>query len=291
MSIKKTLCVSINGVCSLLLFLILLTSKSYMYSSLFKFLILFLSILIFVGCIVLLRNQKSSWCKLLFALNIVFTIGIIVVHILKINNLLYMFRSVHNFKSFILSTGERGVLIYILLQTAQVIFLPVPASIIALAGALIYGPFWGSIYCIAGVLLGSYISFFLGRILGFKLVAWVVGYDNAIKYANILNDSGKIFLGIAFLLPMFPDDILCLISGITTMKFKYFFIITTIFRPIGAICMCYFGGGYVIPFSGWGIPLWVVIGIALMLLVIYVYKNQNKIEDWFVNKLRKADKK
>jgi len=291
MSAKRALCISINGICSTMLFLILITSKSYMYSGIFKFTLLFLSILIFFGCIALFKNKKTSLCKLLFIINVIATMVIIVLHILKVNNLLYIFRSVNNFKSFILSTGNKGIAIYILLQMAQVIFLPVPASIIALAGAIIYGPFWGSIYCIAGVLIGSYISFFLGRFLGFKLVVWVAGYDNAVKYANILNNSGKIFLGIAFLLPMFPDDILCLISGITSMKFKYFFIITTIFRPIGAICMCYFGGGYIIPFSGWGIPIWIIIGIFMLILIVFVYKNQRKIEDWVVNKFRKKDKK
>ena len=287
MSAKRALCISINGICSCLLFLLLITSKSYMYTGFFKFSTLFFSILIFFGCIVLLKNKKTTICKFLFVINIILTFVIIALHILKINNLLYVFRSVNNFKSFILSTGNKGIAIYILLQTAQVVFLPVPASIIALAGSIIYGPFWGSLYCTAGVLIGSYISFFLGRVLGFKLVVWIAGYDNAVKYANILNNSGKIFLGIAFLLPMFPDDILCLISGITTMKFKYFFFITTIFRPIGVICMCYFGGGYIIPFNGWGIPIWIVIAILMLCLVVYVYKNQRKLEEWVINKFRR----
>jgi len=116
---------------------------------------------------------------------------------------------------------------------------------------------------------------------------WIAGIDNAKKYASILNNSGRIFLGIAFLLPMFPDDILCLIAGLTTMSFKEFFIITSLFRPIGAICMCYFGGGYIIPFSGWGIPVWVVIGILMTTLVAAIYKNQTKIENWIINKFKK----
>lgn len=293
MSLKKSICLILSIFCSFLVLTVLFTSKPYLYGKSFKFLILFSSCLILFLTIILLYLQKIKSCKICFLTNIILTIVFIGFHILNINNLLYIFKSVYNFKNFILSTGKKGIFIYTLLQMLQVIFLPVPASVIALAGALIYGPFWGSVYCIAGVLLGSYISFFLGRFLGFKLVVWIAGYDNAKKYANILNNSGKMFLGIAFLLPMFPDDILCLIAGITSMKFKYFFIISTLFRPIGAICMCYFGGGYIIPFSGWGIPVWIIIGIVLLSLVIFAYKYQSKIELWLINKFKKkkVDKK
>jgi len=287
MSLKKTLCLTINAICSLLIFLVVVTSKPYMYGSVLKFSLIFFSVSMFFICVLLIKSKKTKSCKIVFLINVLFTIIFTVFHLLSINNLLYIFKSVNNFKNFILSTGKKGIFIYTFLQMAQVIFLPVPASIIALAGAIIYGPFWGSVYCIIGVLLGSYISFFLGRFVGFRLVVWIAGYDNAKKYANILNNSGKMFLGIAFLLPMFPDDILCLIAGITSMKFKYFFIITTLFRPIGAICMCYFGGGYIIPFSGWGIPVWIVIAIVMITLVVFAYKYQAKIEEWMVKKFRK----
>ena len=287
MSLKKYLCLAINAICTLFIFFAVITSKSYMYGNTLKFVMIFFSVLMFFVCALLIKFNQTKSCKILFLINVIFSVAFTVYHVLSVNNLLFIFKSVSNFKNFILSTGNKGKFIYTFLQMAQVIFLPVPASIIALAGALIYGPFWGSVYCIIGVLLGSYIAFFLGRFLGFKLVVWIAGYDNAKKYANILNNSGKLFLGIAFLLPMFPDDILCLIAGITSMKFKYFFIITTLFRPIGAICMCYFGGGYIIPFSGWGIPVWIIIGILMAALVFLAYKYQSKIETWIVNKFKK----
>lgn len=224
--------------------------------------------------------------RFIFITNVIITFILLIIHFLKVNNLLYIFSSVYSFREFILSTKKLGVLIYILIQAAQIIFLPVPASIIALAGAIIYGPFLGGLYCSIGVLIGSYISFFIGRTLGHKIVCWIVGAENANKYTNILNNNGVIFLCVAYLLPMFPDDILCLISGLTNMKFKSFCIASTIFRPIGVFCMCYFGSGSIIPFSGWGIPLWIVIAIVMTTLTIYTYKHQKKIEGWVLGKLK-----
>ena len=291
MSIKRIFYNIINFVCSLIIFFIFLTSKSYIYNDIFIFLSILITCFISISGIFILEHNQTTLLKIGFIFHILFTISILFFHVLKTNNLLYIFSSVATFKFFILSTKGLGVVIYILIQMAQIIILPIPASIIAIAGAIIYGPLLGSIFCTIGVLLGSYISFIIGRTLGYKLVCWAVGKDNAEKYANILNNNGKIFMCIAFLLPMFPDDILCLIAGLTNMKFSHFFAIATIFRPIGVICMCFFGSGSIIPFSGWGIPLWIIIGLLMLTVIIISCKYKDNLEKWLVNRFSKAHEK
>ena len=169
--------------------------------------------------------------------------------------------------------------------TLQVIFLPIPASIICIVGSIIYGPLFGAIYCSIGVLLGSLISFLIGRIFGYKLVSWIVGVSNADKYSEIIRTKGVFFLGLAFLLPMFPDDILCFIAGITKMSFKKFLVITLITRPIGVICMAIFGSGHIIPFSGWGIYAWSIILVVAVALVFVIMKWQDQIQNFVLRKV------
>ncbi len=291
MNYKKTIAIAINFLSTFIIFLVFSQARPYQYSNILKFFVLFLSVSVSIASFILLKSGKIKLFKGLFLINIGAMLFLFAYHILYTKNMLYVFSSVQNFKNFILSTGTMGILIYIFIQMGQIIFLPIPASIIAVAGAVIYGPLLGAIYCTVGVLLGSYLSFFIGRTLGYRLVCWVVGRENAEKYANLLNNNGKVFLGLAFLLPMFPDDILCLISGITSMKFRYFFVITTIFRPIGVFCMCFFGSGSVIPFSGWGIPLWIVIAIVMAICVILTYKYQSKMEEWVIKKLVRRKRK
>lgn len=202
-------------------------------------------------------------------------------------NLLYIFSSVTTLKDYILSTQEKGVFVYILIQFLQVVFLPIPASVICIAGSLIYGGLLGAVYCSIGVLLGSYVSYTLGRVFGYRLVSWIVGKDNTDKYSDILRKRGGFFLALAFLLPMFPDDILCFIAGVTKMSFRKFFWITFVTRPIGVICMAFFGGGYIIPFTGWGIYAWAVILVLAVASVVVVYKWQDNIENFILNKVFK----
>lgn len=207
-------------------------------------------------------------------------------------DLLYIFSSVTALRDYILSTQEKGVFVYILIQFLQVVFLPIPASIICIASSLIYGGLLGAVYCSIGVLLGSYVSYLIGRVFGYRLVSWIVGKENTDKYSDILRKRGGFFLALAFLLPMFPDDVLCFIAGVTKMQFKKFFWITLVTRPIGVICMAFFGGGYVIPFTGWGIYAWIAILILAIISVIVVYKWQDNIEDFILNKVfRKNSRK
>jgi len=143
----------------------------------------------------------------------------------------------------------------------------------------------GGLFCSIGVLVGSYISFIIGKLFGYRLVSWIVGKSKANKYADIIRKRGGFFLCLAFLLPMFPDDILCLISGITNMKFKTFFIATLITRPIGVFVMSYFGSGNIIPFNGWGIYVWSAILVVAIILVIFIYKYQEKMQTYIMRKV------
>ena len=289
MNFKKIFCLTLNVLCTVTILFILNLSKVE-YSSVLKIIVSVLTALTLLLSIIFIRAKYIKACKVTIICNCLLTFVFVLYHILNVSNMLYIFKSVNNFRYFIISTGSKGIFIYVLIQALQVVILPVPAAIIALAGAVVYGPFWGFVYCSLGILLGSYASFILGRTVGQRLVVWVAGKETATKYADILNNSGKLFLGLAFLLPFFPDDVLCLIAGITSMSFKYFFIVTTLFRPIGVFFMCYFGGGYVIPFSGWGLYVWAGIVVVMSVLVILTYKYQGKIEEWLVNKFKKKNK-
>ena len=252
-----------------------------------------------VGCVILtllpelliLLTIVFNWLhlrvlkKLSYCLFVITSICMIGYSILYCMHILEIFSNVYTLKEYIISTKEKGVITYILIQLFQVVFLPIPASVICIVGSLIYGALLGGIYCCIGVLIGSYISFFVGRFFGYKLVAWVVGKDNVDKYAELIRKRGGFFLALAFLLPMFPDDILCFIAGITKISTKKFFWVTLITRPIGVMCMAYFGSGQIIPFNNWGIYVWIGILILVIAFTIIMYKWQDKIQEFILTKI------
>ena len=178
----------------------------------------------------------------------------------------------------IASTGIWSYLVYILIQFLQVTFIPIPAMVTTLAGTFLFGPGMASLLSIIGIFLGSFFAFFIGDKFGEKVVKWIIGEENTKKYSNMLYDKGKYMFFLMMLFPIFPDDIMCLVAGMTAMSYRFFTITILLTRPIGIVMTCYLGSGDIIPFSGWGIPVWCVL-IVLMIIAFWIaYKHKDKIE-------------
>jgi len=285
--LRKSLSYTFNIIILVITFLLFIKLE-FNVSGCIKLILFFIIIISYVISLIFnLFNFKkiSRLFYLIFISTFIISIGYF---ILYKTNLLDSFSSVNGLKQFILSTGNWGIFTYISIQCAQVVFLPVPAAIICIVGSLIYGPFLGGLYCSIGVIIGSYISFFIGKTFGHRIVSWIVGEEITNKYSQLISNRGGFFLIIAFLLPMFPDDILCLIAGITNINVKSFLLITLITRPIGVICMSYFGSGHLIPFSGWGIYAWAGILVVAIILVVIIYKYQDKMQEAILNKVFKS---
>lgn len=197
--------------------------------------------------------------------------------------------SVEKLKGFILGLGFWGRMVFVLLQFLQVTFVPIPSTVLVIAGALIYGPFQASLLSFAGILLGSAVAFFLGKVFGQKLVRFMVGDETCQKWIKFLN-NGKYSFVIMMLLPFFPDDVLCLIAGVTDMSWLFFMITQFVTRPISIFLTSYFSSGDIIPYHGWGLIVWAVL-ITFAIVSIYLStKYKDKIES-FISKTFSDKKK
>ncbi len=129
--------------------------------------------------------------------------------------------------------------------------------------------------------------FFLGRKCGRKILVFFTGEDNANKMCDLVS-SGKYVYFLMMLFPLFPDDVLCMVAGIGDMSFKYFFVTNLISRSIGIACAVFFGSGKVIPFKGFGIVVWSIIGLFILFAFYFSIKYKDKIDEFlskkFVNK-------
>lgn len=193
--------------------------------------------------------------------------------------------SVDKLKKEILDLGIYGRVFFIFLQVVQVAFLPIPSPLIVVAGSLIYGPFQASLLSLAGILLGSAIAFSIGRVFGKKVVIFMVGKENEEKWSKFLSNAKYSFV-LMMLLPLFPDDVLCMIAGLTDMSWTFFMVTQLVTRTIGVFTMSYLSAGDIIPYHGWGLYVWAVIGL-LSLLAIYLTTKYNKQIEAFIYKLFK----
>ena len=174
-------------------------------------------------------------------------------------------------------------LAYFGIQLVSVIVAPIPSNLTAAAGAYLFG-LWPSFLLTWGaVALGSAIVFGLARALGQGFVSQFVGEKVSGKYLDVIRRKRDVFLALAFLFPFFPDDILCILAGLTDIPFKRFFLLVAVCRPWGLLVACGVGSATVsIPW--WGMALLGALGLAVFLLAM---KYGDRLEDAVMKRLEK----
>ncbi len=190
--------------------------------------------------------------------------------------------SVEDLREFIASYGGVSTLIFLAIQFLQVVVIPIPGVVTIGAGVLLFGPFLGAVLSFVGIMIGSVAAYFIGRCLGYKVVCWLVGKENLDKAIKLVKGKDRVILTFMFLFPFFPDDVLCFVSGLSSMSPKYFFVMITVTRIISTFTTAYSVNGSLIPYNTWwGILIWAVLIVASILLMKFVYKNSEKLENFF----------
>lgn len=185
------------------------------------------------------------------------------------------------------ATGGWSMFVYVLIQVLQVVILPLPAAVCYIPGSQIWGPLTATLLATAGVIIGSVIAYAIGKFFGKRAVVWIAGKETTEKYASYIAERGKIIFVIMQILPFFPDDILCMIAGLSCMNFPFFMAVMVLVRPFVIAAYCYLGSGTLIPFSGWGIPVWIAIFVVCIALAVLSFKYQDRFEKWLASKFSK----
>lgn len=186
--------------------------------------------------------------------------------------------------------GVWSMAVYVLIQVLQVVILPLPAVVCYVPGAQVFGALPATLLASLGVLIGSVINYFIGKVFGKKVVVWIAGKETTEKYAAYFAKRGKVLFLLMQILPFFPDDILCMVAGLTSMNFAYFTGVIVLVRPLIIAVYCFLGEGTIIPFEGWGIAVWIAIFAVCVALAVLSFKYQDKFEDWLVKKFSKKSK-
>lgn len=222
---------------------------------------------------------RLTVCALIFA-----DICAVIFFALCTTGLLGTINSVEGLREYISKSGSLAAIIYVIFCFLQVVLLPVPGSVAVAVGVAMFGPLKCSIYSFIGIITGSFVAFAVGRWVGYKAVCWIVGKDSLDKWLEKLKGKDYLILSLMFLLPMFPDDVLCFVAGLSSMTWGYFSIMITITRAISVLSTAY--SFEFIPFTTWwGILIWIALFAAVVLLFWLVLKYSDKIDAFIKGKI------
>ena len=148
---------------------------------------------------------------------------------------------------FIRQSSFWGPLLFIVIQIAQVVIAVIPGGLTCLAGVVFFGPWYGFLYSAVGILIGSCINFYLARRYGEKFIRLFVN-DETYEKTRKKFLTGKKFdvvFTAAILLPGAPDDVLCMLAGLTDMSWRKFLTFLLLGGPVTIVV--YSLGGAMLP--------------------------------------------
>ena len=224
------------------------------------------------------QKDRKKW---LAALAIVLVLVALCIALWQ-TGLLERLKNVEQLQAYLASHTPWSQLIFFGLQLCSVIIAPIPSTIIAAAGGAAFGVWPGFPITLVAVVLGSCTTFTLARTLCKNFADRVIRPKLSPKYLELLDRKRDTFLALTFFFPLFPDDLLCIMAGLTDISFRRFFIIALFTRPWGLLAASVFGSS-LFSFSPKAIPL-LVIGAALFIVgMIY----GDRIEQLILNYIAK----
>ena len=193
------------------------------------------------------------------------------------------FTSLEAMQDYIARFAPYSHLVFFLIQLLSVILAPIPSNVTALAGGVLFGTWPAFLLTWGAVVLGSVTVFAVARRLGRNFVERVVSRSSISRYLEVIQRKQDTFLILAFLFPFFPDDVLCILAGLTTMPFRRFLLIALLTRPWGLLAASALGG------STLSLPLWAVALLAAAGIGVFLVcmKYGDKWEEALLERFRK----
>lgn len=147
-----------------------------------------------------------------------------------------------HFKSWIESYGEYAALVFIAIQSVQVILFFIPGEVTQFAGGYLFGTWLGLVLSYIGITLGAVIAFYLARFFDHAVLELLVDRQTLRRFDYLVyGKSGFWPMLILFLIPGIPKDLLCYVAGLTPMHVVTFVIISTLGRFPGVLLSSIFG--------------------------------------------------
>ncbi len=246
------------------------------------------------------KEKLKKYLKILVVLLVVAAISVGIYFVLRH----FGFTDADKLKGWIKSTGGWAIIVYILLRVSFTIFLSfVPAcsmifDLLSLATFDYYPPIVIFLICFASVVITSIIMDLIGRFGGNKAIIKILGKEDYEEAKDLVQEKGMVYVPVMYLLPIFPDDAICMVSGATKMNFWVHLAEIILCRGIGCATIVF--GLQIIPqdlVNNLKEFNWVYIGnniieyIRLLVLIVaylgLLFWFTRKIDKWLTKYLKK----
>ncbi|NLB48594.1 MAG: VTT domain-containing protein [Erysipelotrichia bacterium] len=201
-------------------------------------------------------------------------------------------------KQWLKKAGPWAIIAYIALRIVATIFLSfMPATsmifdLLYLAALDYIPPILIFLTCVTSVVISSVIMDLIGRFGGSRLIIKLIGQKDYEEASELVQQKGMVYVPFMYLLPLFPDDAICMIAGSTKMNFFVHFLEILLCR--GVACATIIFGVQIIPpeitsFTSTN-PLDYIRLLTAIVAYLFLMLNLAKIIDQYLTKKLQAKK-
>lgn len=192
--------------------------------------------------------------------------------------------SIDAFRAYVAGFGVWAYLVYWLIQFLAVVLAPIPGNVITVAGGLLFGMVPGILLSLTANYAASFLVFGLCRLLGKSFAQKLLGKHSTNKYYELFTRKRDSFLFLTILFPFFPDDIICMLAGLTTIPISRFAWILMVAKPWGLIAASILGDvGPDLP-----LPVLIVLGVLGVAVFMLGLCYGDRIENFLRKKVNKG---
>ncbi len=196
----------------------------------------------------------------------------------SINTILTIFTDQDKVIEFIRSYGTYAMVVSFFLMVFQSIAAPLPAFVITLANAAIFGWVQGAILSWTSAMVGAILCFYLARLFGRDFVVKFTSEKLLTETDKFFEKYGTKTILITRLLPFVSFDIISYAAGLTSIKFRNFIIATGIGQLPATIVYSYVGGQLTGGAQKLFIGLLVLFSLVIIMSIIrQIYVSRTKI--------------
>ncbi len=194
---------------------------------------------------------------------------------LALENLAQMFSQTEALMAFVDRLGWAGPLALITINALQIIVAPLPNYAIFVVAGLLYGPIWGGIYGLAGMLLGGVGAMLLTRRFGRPLAERMVGGERLDRWDGMQATQSILSWSILFLAPV--GDLPFFLAGLAHVGVAKIAAISAITRGPTIFLIATASSGV----TGMTWSQLVLVILALVVIFGLLAYHQQSVLDWF----------
>jgi len=169
-------------------------------------------------------------------------------------------------EAWIKGMGLLAPVAYVLLRAVAILLTVVPNAPLDVAGGVLFGPFWGTVYSLLGSEAGAVACFLLARALGREAITRLLHRDIAFSDRCPQRQMAYVVL-FARLEPVFSFALVSYGAGLTGMSVGVFALSTLVGMTPGTVLLNYYGKSF---FTG--VALWqqILLGLALVIVLLVI---------------------